>query len=85
MAQNYAMDITYSEMKKWERKFSKGFITFKAGRKPKRKHESPIQATIEALTITQYSCCGRKAKIKPMLKITGCYCPFCGVKNFEVK
>lgn len=83
--QNYAIDLIYNEMEKWERQFKSGIVTFKAGKKPKEEYESPIHATIEALTIHQYQCCGRKAKIKPILQIVGSYCPFCGVKEFEAK
>lgn len=85
MAQNYATDLIYNEFKKMERKFKGGMISFKAGKKPKPEPENPIRAGIEALTITHFSCCKRNAKIKPLLQITGCYCPFCGVKDYEVK
>ena len=83
--QNYAMDLIHNEMKKWEQQFKGGCVTFKAGNKPKEEYESPIYVTIEALTIHQYRCCGRKVKIKPMLQIIGSYCPFCGVKEFETE
>jgi uncharacterized C2H2 Zn-finger protein len=82
MVQNYAMDLIHKEMKNLERKFKGGFITFKEEEKPKKAHESPIHATIESLIINSYRCCGRNAKIKPMLKIIGSYCPFCGVKEY---
>jgi len=85
MAHNVAMDLVYNEMKKLERKFKGGAISFKAGKKPKPEQENPIRATIEALTITHFRCCNKKVKIKPMLRISGCYCPFCGVKSFEVE
>ena len=83
MAENYAMDLIFNEMKKLERKYSRGAVTFKAGKKPKPEHESPIRATIEGLTKTYFPCCKRHAKIKPMLRISGCCCPFCGVKEYE--
>ncbi len=67
MAKNVAMDIIYDEMKKWEKQFNSGFITFKAGKKPKLEPENPIRAGIEALTIIQFPCCKRTAKIKRML------------------
>lgn len=85
MTENIAMDIIYKEMKKWEKQFNNGFMSFKAGKKPKPKNEDPIRAGIEALTITEFNCCKRYAKIKPMLKISGCVCPFCGVKNYELE
>lgn len=83
MAQNKAMDMIYSEFKRMERQFNKGSITFKAGKPPKHKPENLICSGIETLEIVQFLCCKRTAKIKPMLKMTGCYCPFCGVKNYE--
>lgn len=84
MAKNVAMDLIYDKMKKWEKQFSKGIITFKVGNKSKPEPENPIRSSIEALTITHFRCCNRNAKIKPMLRLAGCYCPFCGVKEYEV-
>jgi len=83
IAKNYAMDLLFNEMNQWERKSRKSMVTFKAGKKPKPEHESPIHATIESLTKTYFPCCKRNAKIKPMLRISGCCCPFCGVKEYE--
>ena len=40
---NYANDLIYSEMKKWEKKFKGSFISFKAGKKPKHEEEYPIK------------------------------------------
>ncbi|MDD3833272.1 MAG: TFIIB-type zinc ribbon-containing protein [Oscillospiraceae bacterium] len=85
IAQNYATDLVYDEMKKWERQYNSKDFKFNVGQKPKHKPENPIKATIEALTISHLSCCLREAKIKPMLKICGCYCPFCGVKDYEIE
>ncbi len=85
MTENKAMDLIHQEFKKMERQFRKGPVTFKAGKRPKRKPEDPIHSGIEALEIAHFLCCKRTAKIKPILKMTGCYCPFCGVKNFEVE
>ena len=85
MAQNKAMDLIYDEFKKMEHQLNKGAITFKAGKQPKHEPETPIRSGIDSLEIATFDCCGRSAKVKPMLKITGCYCPFCGVKNYEVE
>lgn len=85
MTQNMVMDLIYDEMKKCERQFSKGCITFKVGKKPRLEPENPIQSGIEALMITHFHCCNRNAKIKPLLRLSGCYCPFCGVKEYEVE
>jgi len=85
ITQNYAMDLIHNEFKKLERQFKSGLMTFDAGKKPDPEPETPIRAGIEALSITNFPCCKRNAKIKPLLQITGCYCPFCGVKNYEVE
>jgi len=85
MNHNKAVDIIYDEFKKMERQFKKGPITFKAGKRPKHEPENPIRSGIEALEVTSFPCCNRTAKVKPILRITGCYCPFCGVKNYEVE
>lgn len=85
MMHNKAIDIIYDEFKKMERQFKKGPIIFKAGRRPKHEPENPIRSGIEALEVTSFPCCNRAAKVKPLLRITGCYCPFCGVKNYEVE
>lgn len=85
MTKNIAMDMIYDEMRKWEKQFNSGYLTFKAGKKPKPEYENPIRAGIEALTISNFLCCKKKAKIKPMIKFTGCYCPFCGVKEYELE
>lgn len=85
MAKNAAMGMIYNEFKKVESQFSKGSLTFKAGKRPDPEPENPIRSGIEALEIASFPCCNRTAKIKPMLKMTGCYCPFCGVKNYEVE
>lgn len=85
MMKNNAMNSIYGELKKMERQSQNGLITFKAGKQPKHDPENPIHSGIEALEITTFLCCNRTAKIKPMLKITGCYCPFCGVKDYEIE
>lgn len=85
IGQNKAMDIIYDEFKKMERQFKKGPVTFKAGKRQKHEPENPIRSGIEALETATFPCCNRTAKVKPILKITGCYCPFCGVKNYEVE
>ena len=63
----------------------KGLITFKVGKRPKHENEDPIWSSVEAMEICQFPCCKRTAKIKPLLRMTGAYCPFCGVKNYEIE
>ncbi|MDR1409625.1 MAG: TFIIB-type zinc ribbon-containing protein [Oscillospiraceae bacterium] len=85
MTKNYAMYMIHDEMKKLERKFKSKSVSFTAGKKPVPESESPIRAIIEALTKTHFPCCKRYAKIKPLSKISGYYCPFCGVKHFGIE
>ncbi len=85
MVENYAVDTIYDAFRDMEKKSKNSFLQIKAGKKPRHKAENPIRSGIEALDITEFDCCRKTAKIKPMLKITGCYCPFCGVKEYEVE
>jgi hypothetical protein len=85
ITKNYANELIYKEMKKMEKQFKGSPVSFKVDKKPRLDPENPIQAGIEALSITHFSCCKKSAKIKPLLQIAGCYCPFCGVKNYEVE
>ena len=85
MATNAVNDMIYNEFKKMERHSKKGIITFKAGKRPKHENEDPIRSGIEAMEICNFPCCNRTAKIKPLLKMTGAYCLFCGVKDYEIE
>lgn len=85
IANNYVMKTVHKEFKKLERQFKKGPIKIKAGKPPKLEKENPIHSGIEAMEKAYFPCCQRTAKIKPLLIMTGCYCPFCGVKNYEIK
>ena len=84
IASNYAMDVLFEEFKELERKTANNrMISFKAGSKPRSLSEEPIKSSIEAMTILDFNCCNKQIKTKPLLKMTGCYCPFCGVKEYE--
>ena len=50
--------------------------------KPKLSERSVLDSEY-ALQEVYFPCCRRKAKVKLLLKMTGCYCPFCGVKDYE--
>lgn len=80
---NYAEDELYAVFKQLERKTRGGFISIKAGKKPKHEPENPIRNKIEAMGKARFDCCGKTCKTKPLLIMTGCYCPFCGVKEYE--
>lgn len=85
MAKNGAMDKIFDEMKKWERQFKGNGISFKTGKQSEKEAETPIVAGVEALQVQKYKCCKREAKIKPLIKMCGSHCPYCGVKYDEFK
>ncbi|EHI96902.1 hypothetical protein CDLVIII_0163 [Clostridium sp. DL-VIII] len=85
MGKNVAMDMIFDELKKWERNFKGSSISFKADKKPSREPENPIVAGIEALEVEKYRCCKKEAKIKPLIKMCGSCCPYCGVRYDEFK
>lgn len=86
MIKNKVNDMIYDAFKDLERHNKRNStIKFKAGKRPEHETEDPIRSGIEALEIANFPCCRRTAKIKPLLKMTGAYCPFCGVKNYEIE
>ena len=86
MIKNTANDKLYAVFKKLERYNKRNnTIKFKVGKRIKHETEDPIRSGIEALEVANFPCCRRTAKIKPLLKMTGAYCPFCGVKNYEIE
>lgn len=86
MIKNKANDMIYDAFKNLERHNKRNsMIKFKAGKRPKHETEEPIRSGIEVLEVTTFPCCSRTAKIKPLLKMTGAYCPFCGMKNYEIE
>ena len=78
-------EVDQKKREEMEKQSKNSFLKFKAGRKPKHQSEDPLRSGIEAMEVVEFPCCNRTAKIKPLLKMTGCYCLFCGVKNYEVK
>ena len=81
--ENYAIDIIYDEFKKLERKSRHSLVSFKAGKRPKHREEYPIQNGIENMEKKEYLCCKREAKLKPLYKVCGSYCPYCGERVDE--
>lgn len=79
MAGNYANDLIEKELKKMERQ-SKGM--FKVTNKKTENTEPPIKLSVDSLQKKLYTCCKMEAKIKPILKMSGSYCPYCGVKDY---
>lgn len=81
MIKNKALEIVHDTFKNLEKSMRNNkFISFKAGKKSKEETENPIYVSINALDIENYCCCKRQAKIKPIEKFIGSYCPYCGVR-----
>jgi len=80
-AMNYAMDLIHDDMKKMERATRNKRVTFKAGRKPRHDKEDSIMNSIDSLTEHFYTCCKKEAKIAPLYRSIGSFCPFCGVRH----
>lgn len=85
MASNKMQDMIHDMFKDLERRSKHSMVQLKAGKRPPHESEDPIRSGIEALEVCTFPCCARTAKIKPILKMTGAYCPFCGVKNYEIE
>ena len=85
MVENYANDLIMKELKKLERQTRNSMLKFKVTNKPKKKSEQPIMLTIEALEGKVYNCCKMEAKIKSILKMSGSYCPYCGVMDYGIE
>lgn len=84
IAKNYANEIIHDAYKTMERKMKRiKNLNIKLTKKAKREPENPLHSGIQALEIVCFPCCHHSAKVKPLLKMTGCYCPCCGVKNYE--
>lgn len=63
-------------------KHLRGIVEVKG--KFKNVHEKRLSSKIDTMIVTKFECCTKSAKIKPMLRMTGCYCPYCGMKEFEL-
>jgi len=83
MIKNAATAMIFDSMKKLERQIKGKGVSFQAGKRPQSEHESPLVASIEAMEVQNYKCCQRAAKIKPLIRLCGSYCPYCGVKYDE--
>lgn len=81
-AKNAVNDLLHQELKKMERNFKGGLISFKVTSQPKHEHESPLVPIVDSLVAVKFKCCNRDAKIAPALSATTSFCPFCGV-NYE--
>lgn len=74
---NHVIDGFYNEMKKVERRTNNSMIKVKTN-KLKKEYEPSVRSTIDSMEIIGFECCNRQANIRHLLKICGCYCPYCG-------
>ena len=81
-AKNWAQKYINDELKKIEKK-ADGMVSISVESKLEKEYESPIVSTIDAMEIVSFPCCRKTIKIHPLLKMTGAYCPFCGVINYD--
>ncbi len=80
MVKNEAMKQIHNELKKIERTTKNNMVSLKAGRKPKPEYEKPIVSIADSLVVLKYDCCKKDAKVVPLTKMCGSYCPYCGVR-----
>lgn len=83
--QNYALYAMNKALDDIGKTLKGNFIKVKTDEKINYINEETIVSQIDELEIARFRCCGRTAKVKPLLKFTGCICPCCGVMNYEVE
>jgi DNA-directed RNA polymerase subunit RPC12/RpoP len=85
IAKNIINNTIYEGFRDLERQTKGNMMSFKVGKKPDDEPELPIMRSIDEMVVEKYACCNREAKIKPIIKMYGSYCPYCGVKQDENK
>lgn len=83
IAENEINEIIYNTFKKIEKETKGSLIQFKCNKKPVLKDIPSIKVRIDKLELQNYKCCGSVAKIQPISKMCGSYCPICGGINYE--
>lgn len=83
IAHNEINEMIYNTFKKIERKTKGGSIQFKCNKKPVLNEVAPIKVRTDKLELQNYKCCEAVAKIQPLSKMCGSYCPTCGGINYE--
>ena len=66
-----------------ERSSKGNIISFKTSGHIEKEYERPIRITIDNLTKVKLNCCNKYVKIRPLLKMTAHFCPYCGVIHFD--
>lgn len=85
IAENQKNELVLKTLKKLERKTKGSMIRIETKTKIRKKSEQPIMLTVENLEQKVYPCCKLAAKIKPILKMSGSYCPYCGVMDYGIE
>ena len=85
MVENYANDLIEKEFKKFAKSTKNSLCKFSYRSNYKKHSEQPIKLTIENMTLVEYPCCKRSFKIKPLLRLCGSYCPYCGEKYYGIE
>lgn len=83
VAENELNEIIYNTFKKLEKETKNSLIQFKCNKKLELKDVPPIKVRIDNLELQNYKCCNSMAKIQPISKMCGSYCPICGGINYE--
>ena len=78
-------DAIEKEFKKFAKSTKNSLCKFSYRSNYKKHSEQPIKLTIENMTLVEYPCCKRSFKIKPLLRLCGSYCPYCGEKYYGIE
>lgn len=80
-AKNITREYVTNELQKIAKKTD--ILSFSIDSEIKKEYESPVASTIDAMEIVSLPCCKKNIKINPLHKMTGFFCPFCGVINYD--
>lgn len=78
MVENMARDLIEKKMKEVLSGMKKAGFKVTSSGSSTRYSVDPINPSIENMEITDFSCCNKQAKIRPILRFSSHYCPFCG-------
>lgn len=82
---NYMNDFLTREFEELEKGSMGGLLQIKIESDYKKENEQPIMLRTEKLEKKVYNCCKMQAKIKSILKMSGSYCPYCGVMDYGIE
>lgn len=82
---NYMNDYLTREFKELEKRSKGSLLQFKIESACKKENEQPIMLRTAKLEKKEYICCKMQAKIKSILKMSGSFCPYCGVMDYGIE